>query len=80
MAEASPYMVLVVRVPYRELSVHMPLVADRDRRAEGLKNYLETLGLRPRYGCGTIEFFDDPASDCRTYRQTIPCLGVHGNG
>jgi hypothetical protein len=67
-----PYMVIQVTVSRRELSAQMPLAADRDTREAALKTYLETLGLRPRHGCGTLEMWDDPASGYRTYHQRIP--------
>jgi hypothetical protein len=72
-----PYMVIQVKVSHYEVCRQVPYGLHRDRREASLKDYLETLGLRPRHGCGTMEFLDDPDGSFRTYRQTIPCE-VHG--
>ena len=47
MTRPSPYLILEVRVSFEALHRESFLGATRDAREQHLKDYLETLGLRP---------------------------------
>lgn len=74
MADSENYMVIEVRISQQELREHYyNEVLPRDVREAQIRDYLETLGLRPRHGPGgTMEIWDDPATGERRYRQCIP--------
>ena len=72
MTRPPTYLMIEVRVSIRALQRESFLGATRDEREQHLKDYLETLGLRPRHGGGTLQWWDDPAVAYRQYRQTIP--------
>ena len=74
MTDSTPYLVLEVHVSQDDLHRHSFVGATRKERDHHLKDYLETLGLRPRHGCGTLEWWDDPTQAVRHYRQAIPRL------
>ncbi len=67
----STYLILRVTVTAHDLQRHQ-VGETRDAREAALKNYLETLGLRPRHGNGTMEFSEDFATGNRTFIQKIP--------
>jgi hypothetical protein len=71
-AESQDYLVIQVTVSAFDLQRQRFNGSTREERDTALKDYLETLGLRPRHGCGTLEWWDDPVCYQRHYRQRIP--------
>lgn len=69
---SADYLVIHVTLTQRELMAQSFRGASRQERETHLKDYLETVGLRPRHGCGTMEIWQDVASSTVHYRQHIP--------